>query len=70
MKAIITMLFGLFLSLLSICSYAAGPDFSGLTSQIDWGTCIAAVLLVMGGLGGVYVVMTGGSLILSKLRGR
>lgn len=48
---------------------AAGPDFTGLTSQIDWSTAIAAILLVMGGLGGVYVVMKGGSLILSKLRG-
>jgi len=48
---------------------ATGPDFTGMTGQIDWTTAIAAVLLVMGGLAGVYVVMTGGSLILSKLRG-
>lgn len=48
---------------------AAGPDFTGLTGQIDWTTAIAAILLVMGGLAGVFVVMQGGSLILSKLRG-
>jgi hypothetical protein len=71
MKAIQASLFGLFAMLFSLMSYAAGgPDFSGLTSQIDWTTAIAAILLVMGGLAGVYVVMMGGSLILAKLRGR
>lgn len=55
---------------LSVPAFAAGPDFSGLTSQIDWTTAIAAILLVMGGLAGVYIVMKGGDLILTKLRGR
>ena len=50
--------------------FAAGPDFTGLTGPIDWSTAIAAILLVMGGLAGVYIVMKGGDLILSKLRGR
>ena len=49
---------------------AAGPDFTGLTGQIDWSTAIAAILLVMGGLAGVFIVMKGGDLILAKLRGR
>lgn len=55
---------------LSLPALAAGPDFTGLTGQIDWSTAIAAILLVMGGLAGVYIVMKGGDLILTKLRGR
>jgi hypothetical protein len=52
-----------------VASATTGPDFSGLTSQVDWTTAIAAILLVMGGIASVYIVMKGGSLILSKLRG-
>lgn len=50
-------------------AFAAGPDFSTLTASVDFSTAIAAILLVMAGLAGVYIVMKGGSLILSKLRG-
>lgn len=46
------------------------PDFSTLTSAVDYSTAIAAILLVMAGLAGVYIVMSGGSMILQKLRGR
>jgi hypothetical protein len=45
------------------------PDFTTLTDSVDFSTAIAAILLVMAGLAGVYIVMKGGSLILSKLRG-
>ncbi len=47
---------------------AAGPDFTGMTSQVDWTTAIAAILLVAGGLAGVYVVLTGSGLINQKLK--
>jgi len=58
------------LMMLTNIAFAAGtgPDFSGLTAQVDWTTAIAALLLVMGGLAGVYIVWTGGSLILAKLK--
>ena len=67
---LIQMLFLTILSLLCNIAFAAGtgPDFSGLTAQVDWTTAIAALLLVMGGLAGVYIVWTGGSLILAKLK--
>ena len=55
---------------LTLCaglSHAAAPDFSGMTAQIDWTTAIAAILLVAGGLAGVYVILTGSSLINGKL---
>lgn len=47
---------------------AAGPDFTGMTGQIDWTTAIAAILLVAGGLAAVYVVMTGSGLINAKIK--
>jgi len=66
---LIQMLFFTILALLcNLASAAGGPDFSGLTAQVDWTTAIAALLLVMGGLAGVYIVWTGGSLILAKLK--
>lgn len=46
---------------------AAGPDFTGMTSQVDWATAIAAILLIAGGLSAVYVVLTGTGLINGKL---
>lgn len=53
----------------AVPALAAGPDFATLTAAVDFGTAITAILLVMAGLAGVYIVMKGGSLILSKLRG-
>lgn len=56
------------LTLAAGLSHAAAPDFSGMTSQIDWTTAITAILLVAGGLAGVYVIMTGSSLINGKIK--
>lgn len=49
-------------------AFAVGPDFSGMTTQVDWSTAIAAILLIAGGLAAVYVVLTGSSFINGKLR--
>lgn len=49
-------------------AFAVGPDFTGMTGQIDWTTAIAALLLVSGGLAGVYVVLTGSGLINGKIK--
>ena len=59
---------GVLVSLAPLASFAAGPDFTGMTSQVDWTTAIAAILLVSGGLAGVYVVLTGSGLINQKLK--
>jgi len=48
--------------------FAVGADFSSLTAAVDFGTAIAALLLVMAGLAGVYIVWTGGSLVIGKLK--
>lgn len=64
-KKIVALAAGL---LTPLMSFAAGPDFSGMTGQIDWTTATAAILLVAGGLAAVYVVMTGSGLINSKIK--
>lgn len=48
---------------------AAGPDMSGLTTAIDFGTVVPAVLAVAGSLAVVYVAMKGARLGLSMLKG-
>lgn len=53
----------------SVSAFAAPPDFSGMTGQIDWTTATAAILLVAGGLAALYVVFTGSGLINSKIKG-
>ena len=71
MKSSIAFITGIFAALLSFAASAAsaaGPDFSGMTSQIDWSTAITAILLVAGGLAAVYVVLTGSGLINGKIR--
>lgn len=59
---------GVLVSLAPLSAFATGPDFSGMTGAIDWTTAIAAILLVAGGLAGVYVVLTGSGLINQKIK--
>lgn len=56
------------LSALSFSASAAGPDFSTLTSAVDFSTVITAILAVFAALAGVFVVTRGGQLILEKIR--
>lgn len=48
--------------------FALPPDFTPLTSAVDFSTVISAVLGIMAALAGVFIVMRGGSLILGKIR--
>lgn len=54
----------------SFGAWAAGPDFSSLTSAVDFSTVITAIMAIAAALAGVYVVMRGADMVLSKLRGR
>lgn len=57
--------------LFSITSaYAAGPDLTGLTSAVDFGTVTTAVLSIAGMLAVVYVAIKGATLGLSMLRSK
>lgn len=47
-----------------------GPDLTPLTSQVDFGTVITAVLAIAGLLAGVYVAIKGAQTVLSMIRGR
>lgn len=49
---------------------AAGPDLTGLTSAVDFGTVITAVLSIAGMLAVVYVAVKGAQIGLNMLRGR
>ena len=49
---------------------AGGPDLTPLTSVVDFGTVITAVLSIAGLLAGVYVAIKGASTVLSMIRGR
>ncbi|WP_263770047.1 hypothetical protein [Propionivibrio soli] len=70
MKQAYLFLLSVWLFLMSMAARAAtGPDFTTLTAAVDYSTAIAAILVVMAGLAGVYIVMSGGSMILQKLRG-
>ena len=45
-----------------------GPDMSGLTSAVDFGTVTTAVLAIAGLLAVVYVAVKGASIGLSMLK--
>lgn len=59
---------GVVVSVAPLSAFAAAPDFTTLTAAVDWSTAIAAILLVMAGLAGVFIVSGGGSMILDKIR--
>lgn len=60
--------FGIIAMLFGGAAFADPPDFSTLTTAVDFSTVITALLTIMAALAGVYIVMRGGSLILSKIR--
>lgn len=48
---------------------AAGPDMTGLTAAVDFGTVTTAVLSVAGMLAVVYVAVKGAKIGLAMLKG-
>lgn len=49
-------------------SFAAGPDFSTLTAAVDFSTVQTAIMGVFATIAGIYVIIRGGGLVLSKIR--
>lgn len=47
---------------------AAGPDMSGLTSAVDFGTVTTAIMAIAGLLAVVYVAVKGARIGLSMLK--
>ena len=56
--------------IISSSAMAVGPDLTPLTSQVDFGTTIAAVLAIAGLLAGVYIAIKGARTLLSMIKGR
>lgn len=54
----------------AVPAFATGPDYTSLTSAVDFTTTITAILAVMALLAGLYLVIKGGKVILGVLRGR
>lgn len=52
----------------SSAAFAAGPDMTGLTGAVDFGTVTTAVLAIAGLLAVVYVAQKGASIGLSMLK--
>lgn len=48
---------------------AAGPDMSGLTTAVDFGTVTTAVLAIAGLMATVYVAVKGAKIGLAMLKG-
>jgi hypothetical protein len=69
-KNILLALFAFIFSAFASIASAAGPDLTPLTSQIDFGTVITAVLAIAGLLAAVYVAIKGASTVLSMIKGR
>lgn len=55
-------------ALIGASSFAAGPDLTALTSAVDFGTVITAVLMVAGALATVYVAVKGAIQVFGMLK--
>ena len=69
MKKKLAALVGLSAVAASSFAQAAGPDMSGLTSAVDFGTVTTAVLAIAGLLATVYVAVKGAQIGLRMIRG-
>ncbi|MDR6740994.1 hypothetical protein J2X56_003018 [Herbaspirillum sp. 1173] len=53
----------------SAMAASGGPDMSGLTSAVDFGTVTTAVLSIAGMLAVVYIAVKGAKIALAMLKG-
>lgn len=52
-----------------VLAASTGPDLTPLTSVVDFGTVITAVLAIAGLLAGVYVAIKGAKIVIGMVRG-
>jgi hypothetical protein len=69
MKNMFLFLLAVLLAMFGVNAFAAAPDFSSLTSAVDYSTAISAILLVAAGIAGVAIVVYGIKLIIPMIRG-
>lgn len=63
------IIFGALLFLISPFAFATAPDFSTIITAVDFSTVISSLTSIFSSLAGVFVIMRGGALIVSKIRG-
>lgn len=51
-------------------AFAAAPDYTALTSSVDYSGVITAVLAIAATLAGLYVAIRGAKTVLGMIRGR
>jgi protein-S-isoprenylcysteine O-methyltransferase Ste14 len=56
-------------ALASVPAFAVGPDLSSLTSSVDMGTTVTAVLAVSAALALLFVATRGAKTVLGMIRG-
>lgn len=69
LKTLFVSLLAFAFSMLGMPAFAAGPDLTSLTSQVDFSTVIVALLAVAAALAGVYIAWKGAKMVLAALRG-
>jgi hypothetical protein len=53
----------------AVAANAAAPDFSTLTSSVDFATVVTAVLAIAGLIAAVFVAVRGAKMVLGMIRG-
>ncbi|MBM5573656.1 hypothetical protein [Deefgea sp. CFH1-16] len=58
-------------AVLAPVTFAAGtgPDLTALTSAVDFGTVITALLAIAGMLAGVYITIKGAKIVIGMIKG-
>jgi hypothetical protein len=56
-------------ALASVPAFAVGPDMTPLTSALDFGTTITAVMAVAAAITGVYIVIRAAKIVMGMVRG-
>lgn len=54
----------------SALAAGTGPDFSSLTSSVDFGTVITAILAISATLMGVYIAIKGAKTVVGMIKGK
>lgn len=67
MKTYIALLFGLFFSLFGLSAYAAAPDFTSISTAVDFSTLVTALLALFAAMAAVGIVAKGGSFLVRKI---
>jgi hypothetical protein len=69
-KKCILLFFTSLLALASGLTYAVPPDFTSLTAAVDFSTVQSAIMTIFAALATVYILILGGRMILSRVKGR